>query len=86
MPATTRRDDADDDDREEPDAVGQVGGDRRVTPDAPNTTRNKTIWTMKPDTESIAPADIAAVAGTPKRCRKRTLTATGRGAGIARLM
>ena len=58
-----------------------------VTPDAPNTRRNNTIWTMNPDTESIAPADIAAAAGMPKRCRKRTLTATrAADAGIARLM
>ena len=45
-----------------------------------------TIWTTKPDTESITPAVIAVAGGTPKRWKKRTLMATRAAVlGMARL-
>ena len=62
----------------------------RVTPksrsDVLNSSRNSTICTTKPDTESITPAVIASVGLTPKRWKKRTLMATRAAVlGIARL-
>jgi len=54
--------------------------------DQKNRVRNSPIWTMKPETESIAPADTAAVGGTPNRSKNRMLMAIRAAVlGIARL-
>ena len=86
-------DDGDDDDdehdqrdRRQPTEVGRVQVSPKSRSDAKNSSRNRTIWTTKPETESITPADIASVGRTPKRWKKRTLMATRAAVlGIARL-
>ena len=51
-----------------------------------NTATKITIWTTKPETESITPAVIAVAGGTPKRWKNRTLMATRAAVlGMARL-
>ena len=58
----------------------------RSRSDVKNTATKITIWTTKPDTESITPAVIAVAGGTPKRWKKRTLMATRAAVlGMARL-
>ena len=58
----------------------------RSASDEKNSNTNRKNWTMKPDTESITPAEIAVDGPTPQRWKKRTLIATRAAVlGIARL-